>query len=477
MIAHNKHFIDGAWRPALDTTHTVVHDSATEELIATVSHGTASEIDAAVKAARAAFPSWSATSVVQRAVFIQAIADGLEARVESMVTGIAAEVGMPLKLTRRIQVEAPISAWRATAAIAADALADTPLRHSVITKEAVGVVGAITPWNYPLHQITGKLAAALAAGCCVVLKPSELAPTAAQALGEAIAEAGLPNGVVNIVLGDKNAGEALVRHPGVDLVSFTGSTAVGKHIASIAGQALKRVSLELGGKSAGIALADADQAAVVKNAIASCFLNSGQTCSAITRLLVPQEQYDDYRAQLQTAVEALQVGDPRDGKTRIGPLVSAEHKQRVQSFIAEAVNQGYDVIKAHADTALPNRGFYVAPIVFGRVPLEARLAQEEVFGPVLTVQTYADEDEAIAIANGTAYGLAGAVWSGSPEHGERIARRMRAGQVDVNGAPFNAVAPFGGFGASGFGREGGTFGIEEFIELRAIQLPVRTATK
>jgi aldehyde dehydrogenase (NAD+) len=477
MIVHNKHFINGVWRFALDTAHTVVHDSATEEVIATVSHGNPSEIDAAVKSAKIALPLWSSTSIARRTSFIRAIADELEARLEVMVNGIAAEVGMPLKLTRRIQVEAPISAWRATAEIAADALADIPLRHSVITKEPVGVVGAITPWNYPLHQITGKLAAALAAGCCVVLKPSELAPSASQALGEAIAAANLPNGVVNIVFGDKNAGEALVKHADVNLVSFTGSTAVGKHIASIAGQALKRISLELGGKSAGIALADADQAVVIKHVLASCFLNSGQTCSAITRLLVPQQQYEHYRAQLQTAVNALKVGDPRDGKTRIGPLVSAEHRRRVQSFITEAIDLGYDVINTQADISLPTQGFYVLPTIFGRVPINSRLAQEEVFGPVLTVQTYADEDEAIAIANGTAYGLAGAVWSASSESGERIARRIRAGQVDVNGAPFNAVAPFGGFGASGIGREGGTFGIEEFTEIRSIQLPEQVTAK
>lgn len=382
MIDHDSHFIDGKWRKTTNADHTIVRDSATEDAVGKVSHGSADDVDAAVKAARAAFPSWSSLSVERRASFIRAIADQLEARLDELTSGITAEVGMPVKLTRRIQAQAPIAAWRATADAAVEAMSDAPLGHSIITKEAVGVVAAITPWNYPLHQITGKLAAALAAGCCVVLKPSELAPTAAKVLGEAIASAGLPAGVVNIVFGDGATGEALVTHAGVDMVSFTGSTKVGRHIASSAGQALKRVALELGGKSAGIALRDADPALVVKHALSSCLLNSGQTCSAITRLIVPEERYDDYRAALKAAAGKMRVGDPRDPDTRVGPLVSAEHKQRVAAFVVDAMEQKFDPIVV-GDGTTPTTGFFVAPAIFGRVPIASRLAQEEVFGPVL----------------------------------------------------------------------------------------------
>jgi aldehyde dehydrogenase (NAD+)/betaine-aldehyde dehydrogenase len=476
MINHDRHLIDGEWRATPAVAHTIVRDSATEEAVAKVSHGGPADIAAAVKAARSAFVPWSSTPVAERAAFIRAIADQLEQCTEEMTSSVTAEVGMPLKLSRRIQIQAPIAAWRTTADAAGDALADARLGNSIVTKAAVGVVAAITPWNYPLHQITGKLAAALAAGCCVVLKPSELAPSVAQALGEAIIASGLPKGVVNIVFGDGATGEALVAHPDVDMVSFTGSTAVGRRIASAAGQALKRVALELGGKSASIALRGADPAIVARHAVSSCLLNSGQTCNAITRLVVPQEEYDVYRGLLKTAVEKMRVGDPRDSDTRVGPLVSAEQKKRVEAFISEALEQKFDVISVGGDDAAPTKGFYVEPAIFGRVPIASRLAQEEVFGPVLTVQTYSTDEEAVEIANGTPYGLAGAVWGASAEQAQSVAQRMRAGQIDVNGAPYNAAAPFGGFGSSGIGREGGGYGIEEFIELRSIQIPAAAAS-
>ncbi len=471
MIHYNQHLIDGEMRAATGAAITTVYDSTTEEPIATVVHGSTAEVDAAVKAARAAFARWSGTSVEERSKYLLTVADALEARSDRMAADVVAEVGMPLKLTRRIQVQMPIAAWRASAAQAAEALAEARIGHSLVTKEPVGVVAAITPWNYPLHQITAKLAAALVAGCCVVLKPSELAPGVVGALCAAALEAGLPRGVLNIVWGDRATGEALVAHPGVDMVSFTGSTAAGRHIAATAGGLLKRVALELGGKSASIALPDADQAAVVKHALSSCMLNSGQTCSAFTRLIVPEAHYAAYREELRAAMTNLRVGDPRDADTRIGPLVSAEHRNRVNAYIERARQACHDDISQGAEPALPPRGYFVAPAIFGRVPIGSELAQEEVFGPVLAMQTYATEDEAVSLANGTPYGLAGAVWSASAEHAGRVARRLRAGQVDVNGAPFNARAPFGGFGASGIGREGGAFGIEEFVELRAIQLP------
>ncbi|BDC45870.1 aldehyde dehydrogenase family protein [Paraburkholderia terrae] len=471
MIHYHQHLIDGDMRAATGAATTTIHDSTTEEPLATIAHGSAADVEAAVKAARAAFARWSSTSVEQRAAYLLAIADALEAQSDRMADSVVAEVGMPLKLARRIQVQAPIAAWRTTAARAAEALAETRVAHSLVTKEPVGIVAAITPWNYPLHQITAKLAAALVAGCCVVLKPSELAPGVVAALCEAALEARLPRGVLNVVVGDRSTGEALIAHPGIDMVSFTGSTAAGRQIAASAGARLKRVALELGGKSASIALPDADLAAVVKHALSSCMLNSGQTCSAITRLIVPDAQYPAYREQLRGGLANLRIGDPRDAGSRLGPLVSAAHRSRVSAYIERAQQASYDEIADDTQTVLPARGYFVAPAIFGRVPADAELAQEEVFGPVLAVQTYSTEEEAVALANGTPYGLAGAVWSASAEHALRVARRLRAGQIDVNGAPFNASAPFGGFGASGMGREGGTFGIEDFIELRAIQLP------
>lgn len=465
---YRQHFINGAWVDAQSAGQTIVYDSTSEAPIGIVAHGSAAEVGAAVTAARTALHNWSAMPIAMRASYIRTIADGLHSYVEVLTAGIAAEVGMPVKLTRRIQVEAPIAAWRAAADAATHALAETKIAHSCITREPVGIIGAITPWNYPLHQITAKLAGALMAGCTVVLKPSELAPMAAQVLGKAIEKAKLPNGVVNIVFGNGATGEALVTHPHVNMVSFTGSTAVGRRIAGTAGQALKRVSLELGGKSASIGLPSADPASVARHASSSCFLNSGQTCNAITRLIVPKSLYKEYRACLEAAAERLTLGDPRHSTTRMGPLVSHAHKKQVQSFILEAEAEGLDLIAGGTKAPVPEKGYFVAPTVFGLVPSHARVATEEIFGPVLVVLTYESEDEAVNIANGTPYGLAAAVW-GEDHHAMAVARQLRAGQIDINGAPFNPLAPFGGFGDSGFGREGGIYGITEFTELRAIQ--------
>lgn len=472
MTAYQHHLINGFWTPAQSTDTTQIYDSTSEAGLARVAHGTCEEIDLAVQAARNAFAGWSALPVSTRAAFVRGIADQLEERVEQLARGITAEVGMPLKLSQRIQVQAPLLAWRATADLAVECLADSSVGNSIITHVPMGVVGAITPWNYPLHQITGKVAAALVAGCTVVLKPSELAPCASRALGEAALAAGLPKGVLNIVLGDAVTGQALVDHRDVALLSFTGSTAVGRRIAASAGQALKRVALELGGKSACIATPDAPAESVVRQVIGSCFLNSGQSCNSLSRLLVPVGLYDTYRALLADAVTRLTLGDPLESSTRMGPLVSAAHRDRVQTMITESETRGFDLIAGGSQAPVPASGFFIAPTIFGRVPPQSALAQEEVFGPVLSVITYEDEQHAIDIANGTAYGLAAAVWAASTEHALSIARQLRAGQVDVNGAPYNPAAPFGGFGDSGLGREGGTYGIEEFVEVRAIQMPM-----
>lgn len=475
MNDYLSHYIDGAWRPAAGHGRSAVDDAATGQTMALVAHAGSGEVNQAVAAARAAFDAWSGSMPARRAGYLRAIAAALEARGQALAQAISREVGMPLKLARRIQVDAPVAAWRQTAAIGEEMAFAQQVGHSLVTQEAVGVVAAITPWNYPLHQITAKLAAALMAGCTVVLKPSELAPAAARALGEAVHEALLPPGVVNIVFGDGAGGAALAEHPGVDMVSFTGSTAVGRRIAAVAGGQLKRVALELGGKSASIALPGADAQRAVRHALSSCFLNSGQTCSAITRLLVPHQDYDHYRGLLAAAVPGFVLGDPGQPATRVGPLVSAGQRARVLAMIRAAEEDGLDLIAGGSAATPAGPGHFVAPTVFGRVAPDAPLAREEVFGPVLAVLTYADADDALAQANGAGYGLAAAVWAPDDDAGLRLARRLRAGQVDVNGAPFNPVAPFGGFGLSGVGREGGRYGIEEFLEPRAIQMPLAAA--
>ena len=472
MLQYKDAYIDGAWREIQAQATLTIHDSFSEQPLADVRLAGQGEADAAVAAARAAFPGWSATPLAQRTAFQRRIAAELSVQADALAEAITREVGMPLKLSRRIQVQAPIAAWNAYADIADGFAFESRVGHSIVSQEPVGVVACITPWNYPLHQITGKVAPALAAGCTVVLKPSELAPAAAYALARAIEATGLPAGVFNLVPGQGVVvGEALVGHAGVDMVSFTGSTAAGRRVASLAGAGIKRVALELGGKSASVVLRDADLALAMKHALSACFLNSGQTCTAITRVLVPRAREEECLALLKKGVAGFVIGDPCAGDTRLGPLVSAEQRDRVQQYIADAVADGaLPLASDPGEASVPAQGYFVAPTVLAKVRPEARVAQEEVFGPVLSVIAYDEEDEAVRIANGTPYGLGAAVWSGDPARALALARRLRAGQVDVNGAPFNPAAPFGGFGMSGVGRENGVFGLEEFLEPRAIQL-------
>jgi betaine-aldehyde dehydrogenase len=334
----------------------------------------------------------------------------------------------------------------------------------------VGVVACITPWNYPLHQIAAKVAAALAAGCTVVLKPSEVAPLNAFILAEIVDAAGVPKGVFNLVTG-YGSPEALVKHAGVDMVSFTGSTRAGRRIAELCSQSVKRVALELGGKSPAVVLDDADLAAAVKTTVNACFLNSGQTCNAHTRLLVPQARYDEAARLAVQAAAGFTVGDPFADTTKLGPLVSRTQRERVQSFIRKGIEEGAELLCGGPDA--PEglaKGWYVKPTVLGKVDPGSTVAQEEIFGPVLSIMTYRDEEEAVRIANDTIYGLAAAVWSGDEQHALHVARQLRAGQVDINGGPFNMQAPFGGFKQSGHGRELGRFGLEEFLEYKSLQL-------
>lgn len=477
MREHDRIFIAGAWvRPKGGAGTIEVGNPATEETIGRVPDCGPADVARAVAAARAALPGWSALAPAERGTRLSRAADLLAEQAETMALTITAEVGTPLKLSRRIQVGLPLAAWKRYAALAAGPKPAEEIGNSTLQRVPVGVVGCITPWNYPLHQITAKVAAALAAGCTVVLKPSELAPLNAFLLAEALEAADLPAGVFNLVSGAGMTGAALAANPGVELISFTGSTATGRAIAEAAARRLARVSLELGGKSASVVLEGADLARAVKSTVSSCFLNSGQTCSALTRLIVPESRYEEAREIARAAAQGFQPGDPTAETTRLGPLISARQRERVLTHIRGAIESGAELIQGGPDNDPDGPGHYLAPTVFGRVDPASALAQEEVFGPVLAILTYRGEAEALAIANGTGYGLAGAVWAATDTEAAVFARGMRAGQVDLNGAPFNLDAPFGGFGLSGYGRENGRFGIEEFQDVKAIQRSVANSS-
>jgi len=476
MTIYPAHYINGQWAKAQSSETLPVHDSSTEEVMATVPAGTAQEAERAVLAARAAFEGWSTLPVETRAAYLDKVAAGLKARADEMAVAIAREVGMPLKMAKTVQVGGPTWHWGNFAKVARNFEWEKKVGNSLVVREAIGVVGCITPWNFPLSQITLKIAPALAAGCTVVLKPSEIAPVNAMILAEIIHEAGLPPGVFNLVNGmGPVVGEVLATHPEVDMVSFTGSTRAGKRVSELASQSVKRVALELGGKSASVILADADFEAAVKGTISACMLNSGQTCSAHTRMLVPASRYDEVKALAKTAIAKFSIGPSLEESSRLGPLVSANQRERVLGFIRTGIAEGADVIAGGVEPPAMDKGYFVQPTILG-IKSTDTLAREEIFGPVLVVIPYQDEEEAVAIANSTIYGLGGGVWSGSDEHAMKVARRMRTGQVDINGGPFNGNAPFGGYKQSGNGRENGVYGFEEFLEFKALQLKPAAAT-
>ena len=472
MTTYDSHYINGAWHKAHNPAVFEVHDSTTEEVMATVPQGTAEEATQAVLAARAAFPAWSALSVEERCVYIDKIVAGLKARTEEMGTAIAREVGMPIKMAKMIQVGGPIFNWGNAAKAARAFHWQEQVGNSLVVREPIGVVGCITPWNFPLNQITLKVAPALAAGCTVVLKPSEIAPVNAMILADIIHAAGLPAGVFNLVNGlGPVVGEVLASHPEVDMVSFTGSTRAGKRVAELAAATVKRVTLELGGKSASVILPDADLPAAVKGTVGACLLNSGQTCSAHTRMLVPAKRYDEVKALVQATIAKFTLGASLDENSRLGPLVSASQRERVLGFIRQGLEEGAELIAGGPDKPAFDKGYFVHPTVL-RVKPNDTLAREEIFGPVLVILTYDTEEEAIRIANDTIYGLGGGVWSLDQDHAVAVARQIRTGQVDINGGPFNGNAPFGGYKQSGNGRENGRYGLEEFLEFKAMQFPV-----
>jgi aldehyde dehydrogenase (NAD+) len=465
-------YVGGQWVDPNGSATIDVINSTTEEVMGRIPEGTPEDVDRAVTAAREAFESWSQTSREERAGYLEAIAAGLGARAEEIAATISQELGMPIKLSQQIQAGLPTMSFASMPALMEEVEWEQQVGNSLIVREPVGVLGAITPWNYPLHQIAAKVAPALAAGCTVVLKPSEVVPLNAFILAEVIEAAGLPAGVFNLVTGTGPVvGEAIAAHPGVDMVSFTGSTRAGKRVSELAAVTVKPVAMELGGKSPNVILDDADLEAAVPDGVAKCFLNSGQTCSALTRMLVPREKLEIAEQIAAAAAEQFTPGDPFEPTTRLGPLVSEAQRERVRGYIEKGEAEGAKLLTGGTEPPEGlDRGYFVRPTVFSEVAPEMTIAQEEIFGPVLSIQSYEDEDDAIRIANDTVYGLAGGVWSADEERAKSVARRIRTGQVEINGGAFNPLAPFGGYKQSGHGRELGRFAIEEFLQVKSMQL-------
>jgi aldehyde dehydrogenase (NAD+) len=472
MQAHDGMYVDGDWRAPAGPATIEVLNPADETVLGAVPAGTAQDVDAAVRAARTAFPDWAATPPGERAARLEALTAALTARRDEIARTVTAELGAPLAFSQAVHAAVPLAVAGSYAELAAEYAFEERVGNSRVFHEPVGVVAAITPWNYPLHQIVAKVAPALAAGCTVVLKPAEDTPLVAQLFAEAVHQAGLPAGVFNLVTGrGPVAGQALAEHADVDLVSFTGSTAVGRRIGAAAGGAVKRVALELGGKSANVILPGAGLTRAVKVGVANVMANAGQTCSAWTRMLVDAERYEE-AVELAAAAAAKYVpGDPLAESTRLGPVVSARQRERVTGHIAAGEREGARLVTggAHAPEGA-SRGFWVRPTVFADVTPQMTIAQEEIFGPVLSIMKYQDADDALRIADSTVYGLAGAVWSDDEDEAVAFARRMRTGQVDVNGGRFNPRAPFGGYKQSGVGRELGAHGLSEYLQTQSLQL-------
>jgi aldehyde dehydrogenase (NAD+) len=467
-----RFYIGGDWAPATSAARINVHEAGTGEVIAAVADASEQDIDSAVKAAAEALPGWSATTVDERVSYLEAISNGISERTEELARSIAREVGSPIRMARAVQVGNPIGIIAGTNAAVRHFMFQENIGNDLVIQEAVGVVAAITPWNYPLQQVVAKVAPALAAGCTVVLKASEVAPLTAFMLAEIAAGVGLPAGVLNVITGTGvTAGEGLVLHPLVDQISFTGSTRAGRRISQLAAESVTPVTLELGGKSASVLLPDADIEKAAKFAVYNAFSNAGQTCTALTRLLVPSADQERALAVAVETAQKLTLGDPLDESTRLGPLASETQLERVRGYIRKGIAEGARLVAGGADSPPGlEQGYFVQATIFADVRPEMTIAQEEIFGPVLSVIPYRDEIEALEIANGTRYGLAGAVWSRDQDHAIDFARRLDAGTVEVNGGAFNLVAPFGGVKQSGYGREFGKYGLEEFLVPKSIQL-------
>lgn len=464
-------YIDGSWvEPNGEGTIEVINP-ASEGVIGSVPVGIESDANAAVEAARAAFTGWSESTIDERSNYLNLLSSALKDRGEEIAELITSEVGTPIEYSRMAMVGTPRVVSRSYAKILDGFAWEEEIRNSIVVKEPIGVVAMITPWNFPLHQIIGKVAPAIAAGCTMVLKPSKEAPLNAFVLADILDEIGLPNGVFNLISGHgREIGETLASHPEVDMVSFTGSTNAGVRVSELAAPSVKRVTLELGGKSANIILDDADIPRAASSAIYSCFANSGQECSALTRLLIPEDYREEVVEVIASKIGRYTVGDPMDGTSKCGPLVSKRQQESVSRYISTGIDEGATLVAG--GEGMPDdldSGFYVRPTVFADVTPQMTVFREEIFGPVLCITTYSNVEEAIELANDSEYGLSGGVWSGDESRAMKVARKLRTGQVSINGGAFNVTAPFGGYKKSGLGRELGVHGMEEFLETKSIQ--------
>ena len=474
MNNRSEIYVDGNWVASSGTENIDVINPSTEEIIGSTPAGTKEDVDLAVKAAKEAFQGWSETSLEERLSYIENLAAKLGERSAEIGELISQEVGMPGKMSMMIQAGLPATTTASISGTAREFPFEETIGRSLVTREPIGVVGCITPWNYPLHQIMAKVAPAMAVGCTVVLKPSEVAPLNAFLLAEIIDELNFPKGVFNLVSGGGPVvGEAIAAHPDVDMVSFTGSTRAGTRVAEIAAANVTRVHQELGGKAANIILDDADLSAAIPSAVGACFLNSGQTCSALTRLLVPSSKMEEAAELAAQAAAGFTVGPADDETSKLGPLVSQMQWDRVQSYIQTGIDEGATLVTG--GLGKPDgldSGYFVQPTVFANVKNSMKIAQEEIFGPVLSIIGYEDDDDAIQIANDSDYGVSGGVWSSDNERALKVAKKLRTGEVDMNGSFLNTDAPFGGYKKSGNGRELGRFGMDEFVEAKQINLPL-----
>jgi aldehyde dehydrogenase (NAD+) len=465
-----KFYIDGAWvDPAVPSMLGVINP-ATEEVFAKVSLGSKRDVDRAVAAARSAFATYSETSVEQRLCWLQKIIEGFRARLPELARTMTLEMGAPITFATQRQATVALFHFEEAARVLAQYRFEERVGNGVVRREPIGVCGLITPWNWPLNQVASKVAPALATGCTIVLKPSEIAPLSAMLFAEIVDAAGVPPGVFNLVNGDgPTVGEAIAAHSGIDMVSFTGSTTAGVRVAKLAADTVKRVAQELGGKSANIILADADLKKAVIEGVHACYTNAGQNCQSPTRMLVLRAQVGTAFAAAQEAVGSIRLGDPLDPVSTMGPLVSQAQFEKVQDYIQSGIDEGATLVAGGLGRPADiNRGYYVRPTVFGHVTPQMKIAREEIFGPLLSIISYDTEDEAVEIANDTPFGLAGFVQSADAARARKVANRIRAGRVYLNGAPFDRSLPFGGYKQSGNGREFGVFGFEEYLEVKAI---------
>ena len=465
-----KFYIDGAWVDPATPRSIDVINPATEQPIAKVSMGSAADVDKAVAAARRAFPAFARTTKEERMALLAKVGEIYKRRFNEMGAAISEEMGAPLSFATRFQAGAGMGHFRTAHDVLKDFHFHERLGTTEVIREPIGVVGMITPWNWPANQIACKVAAALAAGCTMVLKPSELAPTSALLIAEMLHEAGVPKGVFNLVNGDgPTVGAAIAAHPGLDMVSFTGSTRAGIEVAIRAAPTVKRVGQELGGKSANILLDDVDWTKAVTQGVEACFRNAGQSCNAPTRMMVPAARMAEVAALAKAAAERMKVGDPKASDTQIGPVVSAAQWGKIQGLIQKGIDEGARLVTGGPGRpAGLNTGFYVRPTVFSDVRSEMSIAREEIFGPVLSIMGYRDDADAIRMANDHIYGLAAYVSGANADRVKSVASELRAGMVHLNMAAADSKAPFGGYRQSGNGREWGRFGLEEYLEVKAV---------